>query len=278
MLLEDLEYLKNGEYYELSDDYFKRDKFGGRIYNVFSNTIREYRKYIKIDGKELVEIDLKNSMICQLFYMVKLLLKGSQFERNTILNNVYWELDKLNKGYKNDDDRNLRLGFLYLNRWDYILNVENNLNKDYYNFLVEEFRLSSGVSISRNSFKELLFVILFGSEKKLRSMRLGNNKYSDLESLLLGDGKFLVRDLKKISLFSWYKSRDYKKYKNVSLILMRLERSLMDVMSNIMIKNGFDYISLFDGFMVKKSEVKEIERILNGRLGNIDKVFRLVVK
>jgi len=278
VLLEDLEYLKNGEYYELSDDYFKRDKFGGRIYNVFSNTIREYRKYIKIDGKELVEIDLKNSMICQLFYMVKLLLKGSQFERNTILNNVYWELDKLNKGYKNDDDRNLRLGLLYLNRWDYILNVENNLNKDYYNFLVEEFRLSSGVSISRNSFKELLFVILFGSEKKLRSMRLGNNKYSDLESLLLGDGKFLVRDLKKISLFSWYKSRDYKKYKNVSLILMRLERSLMDVMSNIMIKNGFDYISLFDGFMVKKSEVKEIERILNGRLGNIDKVFRLVVK
>ena len=210
--------------------------------------------------------------------MVKLLLKGSQFERNTILNNVYWELDKLNKGYKNDDDRNLRLGLLYLNRWDYILNVENNLNKDYYNFLVEEFRLSSGVSISRNSFKELLFVILFGSEKKLRSMRLGNNKYSDLESLLLGDGKFLVRDLKKISLFSWYKSRDYKKYKNVSLILMRLERSLMDVMSNIMIRYGFDYISLFDGFMVKKSEVKEIERILNGRLQNIDKVFRLMVK
>ena len=187
-------------------------------------------------------------------------------------------LDKLNEGYKNDDDRDLRLGLLYLNRWDYILNVENNLNKDYYNFLLEEFRLSSGISISRNSFKELLFVILFGSEKKLSSMRLGDNKYSDLESLLLGDGKFLVRDLKKISLFSWYKSRDYKKYKNVSLILMRLERSLMDVMSNIMIKNRFDYISLFDGFMVKKSEVKEIERILNGRLENVDKVFRLMVK
>ena len=48
-------------------------------------------------------------------------------------------------------------------------------------------------------------------------MRLGDNKYSDLESLLLGDGKFLVRDLKKISLFSWYKNRGYKKYKNVSV-------------------------------------------------------------
>ena len=278
VLLEDLEYLKSGEYYELSDDYFKRDKFSGRIYNIYSNTIREYRRYIKIDGEELVEIDFKNSIICQLFYMIKLLLKGSELERNTILNGVYMELDKLNKGYKSDDDRDIRLGFNYLSRWDYILDGNKDLEKDYYNFLLEEFRLSSGVSISRNSFKDLLFVILFGSEKKLKSMRLGNNDYGDLESLLLGDSKFLIRDLKKISLFSWYKNRGYKKYKNVSMILFRLERSLMDVMSNIMIKNGFDYISLFDGFMVKKSEVKEIERILNGRLENIDKIFRLMVK
>jgi hypothetical protein len=210
--------------------------------------------------------------------MIKLLLKGSELERNTILNGVYMELDKLNKGYKSDDDRDIRLGFNYLSRWDYILDGNKDLEKDYYNFLLEEFRLSSGVSISRNSFKDLLFVILFGSEKKLKSMRLGNNDYGDLESLLLGDSKFLIRDLKKISLFSWYKNRGYKKYKNVSMILFRLERSLMDVMSNIMIKNGFDYISLFDGFMVKKSEVKEIERILNGRLENVDKVFRLMVK
>ena len=278
VLLEDLEYLKSGEYYELSDDYFKRDQFSGRIYNIYSNTIREYRKYIKIDGEDLVEIDFKNSIICQLFYMIKLLLKGSELERNTILNGVYMELDKLNKGYKSDDDRDIRLGFNYLSRWDYILDGNKDLEKDYYNFLLEEFRLSSGVSISRNSFKDLLFVILFGSEKKLKSMRLGNNDYGDLESLLLGDSKFLIRDLKKISLFSWYKNRGYKKYKNVSMILFRLERSLMDVMSNIMIKNGFDYISLFDGFMVKKSEVKEIERILNGRLENVDKVFRLMVK
>ena len=278
IITEDLKYLKSGEYYELSDDYFKRDEFGNRIYNVYSNVIREYRKYIKIDDEEVVEIDLKNSMICQLYYMVKLLLVGDEFGKDTILNEVYWELDKLNNGYKNEEERNVRLGFNYLNRWNYILNVENNLNKDYYNFLKEEFKSGSGIELSRNSLKELLFVILFGNEKKLNSIRLGDNNYKDLESLLLGNSRFLINDLKNISLFSWYKNKDYKKYKNVSLILMRLERKLMDVMSNIMIQNKFDYISLFDGFMVKKSEVNEIEKLLNSHLESIDKVFRLVVK
>ena len=197
IITEDLKYLKSGEYYELSDDYFKRDEFGNRIYNVYSNVIREYRKYIKIDDEEVVEIDLKNSMICQLYYMVKLLLVGDEFGKDTILNEVYWELDKLNNGYKNEEERNVRLGFNYLNRWNYILNVENNLNKDYYNFLKEEFKSGSGIELSRNSLKELLFVILFGNEKKLNSIRLGDNNYKDLESLLLGNSRFLINDLKK---------------------------------------------------------------------------------
>ena len=169
-----------------------------------------------------------------------------------------------------------------MGRWDYILDGNKDLNKDYYNFLLEEFRLSSGISISRDSFKSLLFKILFGNEIHMRKLRLGDNNYSDLESLLLGDSKFLVRDLKKISLYDWLtdskQKKKYKKYKNVSMILFRLERSLMDVMSNIMIRNGFVYISLFDGFMVKKSEVDEIEKMLNDKLGNVDKVFRLMVK
>ena len=278
ILIEDIKYLKSGNYYELSDDYFKRDEFGNRIYNVYSNVIREYRKYIKIDGEEVVEIDLKNSMICQLYYMIKLLLDGDKFGKNTILNEVYWELDKLNGGYKDEEERNIRLGFNYLERWNYILNVDNNLNKDYYNFLTEEFKNVSGIELSRGSLKELLFVILFGNENKLGSMRLGDNNYKDLESLLLGNSRLLINDLKKISLFSWYKNKDYKKYKNVSLILMRLERKLMDVMSNIMIVNKFDYISLFDGFMVKKSEVNKIEKLLNNHLESVDRVFRLVVK
>ena len=151
-------------------------------------------------------------------------------------------------------------------------------NSTTYNFLKEEFKSGSGIELSRNSLKELLFVILFGNEKKLNSIRLGDNNYKDLESLLLGNSRFLINDLKNISLFSWYKNKDYKKYKNVSLILMRLERKLMDVMSNIMIQNKFDYISLFDGFMVRKSEVNEIEKLLNSHLESIDKVFRLVVK
>ena len=94
----------------------------------------------------------------------------------------------------------------------------------------------------------------------------------------MGGSRFLISDLKKIDLFSWYKNREYKKYKNVSLILMRLERKIMDVMSNIMIVNGFDYLSLFDGFMVKKSDSKRILEVLNNELERIDKIFRLELK
>ena len=276
---DDIKYLKSGEYGELSDDYFKRDEFGGRIYNVYSNVIREYRRFIKIDGEDVVEIDLKNSMICCLYWMIKLLLDGNEFNENSgRINEIYWKLNELNNGYENEDDRDIRLGLSYMERWSYIMDKSKDLNKDYYNFLSEEFEIGNGYKLSRSSFKELLFVILFGSEKKLGSLRLGENNYSELESLLLGGSRFLISDLKKIDLFSWYKNREYKKYKNVSLILMRLERKIMDVMSNIMIVNGFDYLSLFDGFMVKKSDSKRILEVLNNELERIDKIFRLELK
>ena len=52
----------------------------------------------------------------------------------------------------------------------------------------------------------------------------------------------------------------------------------MDIMSNYMIQTKTKYISVFDGFVIKKKGSKEVLDFLNDRLGIIDKVFRLELK
>ena len=114
----DLEYLKDGQYFELSSDYFRRDNYGYRIYNIYSRCIREFRDFIKIDGEDTVEVDLKNSMISVFYYFIKLLNDENKNLKIHLIKEIYHKLIKLNEGEINDS----RLGLLYLDRWEYIKN------------------------------------------------------------------------------------------------------------------------------------------------------------
>ena len=58
IIVDDLNYLKSNRFNDL-DNVFKRDGYGKRLYNCYSRVIREYRKYIKIDNEEVVELDIK---------------------------------------------------------------------------------------------------------------------------------------------------------------------------------------------------------------------------
>ena len=266
----DLENLRKGEYFELTSDYFKRDEYGYRIYNIYSRCIREFRDFIKIDGEETVEIDLKNSMISIFYYFIKLLNDENKNSNYHLIKEVYHKLIKNNEGEIDD----VRLGLLYLDRWKYITEYGDSFNNDYYNFLREE---SGYKELSRNSFKELLWLILFGSDNKLQSISLSNQNYSEVKHLVLGQSRFLVDDLRQISLYNWNK-KNYKKYKNISLILHTLERMIMDRVSQKMIENNYKYISIFDSFIIKKSESKEIQKLLNDTVESIDKVFTFRLK
>ena len=95
--------------------------------------------------------------------------------------------------------------------------------------------------------------------------------------MVLGNSRFLVDDLRSISLYNLNK-KNYKYYKNISLILHTLERMIMDLVSQKMIENGYKYISIFDSFLVKKSEGKEIQKLLNDSVERVDKVFTFRVK
>jgi hypothetical protein len=270
----DLEYLKDGQYFELSSDYFVRDEYGYRIYNIYSRCIKEFRDFIKIDSEDTVEIDLKNSMISIFYYFIKLLNDESKNEKIHMIKEIYHKLIKENKGVIDDG----RKGLMYLERWDYIKNYGDKFNNDYYEFLREESGLKH---LSRNSFKELLWKILFSSDYKDQKLKLGDNSYKEIKHLMLGNSRFLVDDLRKISLYNWLtpkQKKKYKKYKNVSLILHRMERMIMDLVSQKMIENGYKYISIFDSFLVKKSEGKEIQKLLNDSVESIDKVFTFRLK
>jgi len=270
----DLNHLKEGEYFELSSDYFVRDDYGYRIYNIYSRCIREFRNFIKVDYEELVEIDLKNSMISIFYYFIKLLNDDTKNQKIDFIKEIYNRLIKHNEGEIND----IKLGLLYLERWDYIKNYGEDFNNDYYEFLKKESELEN---ISRSSFKELLWLILFGRDSQLKSLKLKNNSYEEIKHLVLGSSRFLVDDLRNISLYDWLTSnqkRKYKKYKNISLILHTLERMIMDLVSQKMIENNYKYISIFDSFLVKKSEVNKIQQLLNKTVEGVDRVFTFRVK
>ena len=167
------------------------------------------------------------------------------------------------------------MGLPYLQRWEYIKDYGDKFNNDYYLFLKEE---SGFENMSRNSFKELLWLILFGRESQLKkSINLNKHKYDDLKHLLLGSGRFLVEDITKIDLYKWNK-KNYRRYKNTSLILHTIERLVMETMSTILIEKKYKYISIFDGFIVKKSQSEEIHKLLNSRVSSIDKVFTFTLK
>ena len=68
-LKDDLYNLKIGNYENVD---CKRDNYGRRLYNFYSRIIREFRKFIKIDGEESIEIDIKSSHISILYYLIVL--------------------------------------------------------------------------------------------------------------------------------------------------------------------------------------------------------------
>ena len=121
----------------------------------------------------------------------------------------------------------------------------------------------------------------FSGRKKLRGLNVNGINVKEIERIMFGySGRNLVNDLKEINVYELFKwkgigrSRNYDRSKNISLILMNMENRLMDIMRNVLIKNGYMFISMFDSFIVKKSESKIILELLNENLSYIDRVLK----
>ena len=285
IIIEDLDNLKNGNYIELSESYFKRDNYGKRLYNLYSRVIREYRDYVKIDNEDVVELDIKSCMISLLYVFIKEL--NSDSERSNLIVDVRNKLLKLNNG--NIENRN---GNDFIDKFKIVFEEDgyfysdNNevIFDDYYDFIRSSYGIEMYRSMSRRCFKDLLWSVLFSGKIKSKGIKIGKENIDKIELRLLGNsGKNLINDIKRIDLRDWIKDKGgrRKKYdsgKNVSLILMMMENYLMDEIREKLIDEDIKFISVFDSLMIKKSEGKKVLKMVNKMLSVIDNSLKFRMK
>jgi hypothetical protein len=152
---------------------------------------------------------------------------------------------------------------------------------DYYDFIKVSYGIEMYRSMSRKCFKDLLWVVLFSGKIKSKGIKIGKENIDKIELRLLGNsGKNLINDIKKIDLSNWIKDKGgrRKKYdsgKNVSLILMKMENNLMDIIREELINKDIKFISVFDSLMIKKSESKKVLKKVNSMLSVIDNSLKV---
>jgi len=271
-LKEDLYNFKSGNYENVV---FKRDNYGKRLYTLYSRVIREFRKYIKIEGEESIEVDIKSSHISCLYYLIVEL--NSKNCNNDFINDIRFQLKKIG-------NKNLGKEFIIKHKlifegdgvfWNEDDSIED--YNDFYGFMKSCFNDVS----DRGEYKKFINYIL--NSDTLRSRKNFNYKgynIDELEKLFFGnDGYRLINDLKKIDLFKYIgktkgKIKPFNRSKNISLILHKTENELMDKCRKLMMKKDIIFISMFDSFIVKKSDSGKIMKMLNNELKNVTKVVR----
>lgn len=271
-LREDLFNFKNGNYENVV---FKRDEYGGRLYNLYSRVIREFRNHLVIDGEESVEVDIKSSHISCLYYLIVEL--NNKNCNNDLINDIKSQLEKLG-------NKNLGKGFLIKHKilfeGDGVF-INDNIEIDEYNDFYGFMKSCFNDDVNREEMKIFTQYIL--NSDTLRSRK--NFKYKgynidDLEKLFFGnDGFRLINDLKKIDLFKYVSKgkgriKPFNRSKNISLILHKIENQLMDKCRDKLIENNITYISIFDSFIVKKNEGGKVLKMLNSVVNNISKVVK----
>ena len=283
VLISDLENLKKDDFSDIGDNYFKRDGYGKRLYNIYSRVIREYRGYIKIDGEEVIELDIKSCFLSLLYVFIKRLNSDSKDELIIDIRNKLIELN---------GDLNERNGLEFIDKFKFIFendgvlwNEENDIEfRDYYDLIRLSYGLDLYNEMSRKSFKELVFKVLFSDNLSKRGISIGNENITQIENRLFGvDGKKLINDLRKIGLNNWIENKGgrikkYNRGNNVSLLLMIYENTVMDILRLKLMNENIKFISVFDSLIVRKSKYKEVFKMGNSVLRDIDKSLKFSLK
>ena len=290
LINEDLINLKNGNIIEIGENVFFRDGYGKRLYNIFSRVIREFRKEIRIEGEEVVEIDLKSSHLSLLYMLISringIVNNDEDVKEFEIINDIKSKLLELNGG--NFDEE---YGLDFIKKFESIFkndgvfwSEKNNIEfNDYYDLMRVSFGSDKYDVRSRNYYKELVIRVLFSDDRSKSGVRIGKDNIDEIEEKLFEKGgKKFLDDLRKIDLINLLGNKEgrisYKRYKNVSLVLMNLENEVMDMVRLRLMRNKIKYVSMFDGFIVKEKYGNEILRMCNDVLEGIDNSLRFVMK
>lgn len=211
----------------------RESSFGGRISHLYSNAPKEFRKFLKIDNEEVVEIDIKASQpsfLCLLF------------ERGRVL--------KFTKGAFNR------------NQEDYIQMIKylsSNKEGDIYSYMAYKLRGKEHLynDKSRVDMKKLFYKIIFGNPKH----KIGKHNRKDLCTEIFGSEFYrFIDELANENLDLQNVDRSYK---NLSFILQKTESKFLSIVMNKLIDTGLSFLPLYDSLIVKKSDADMVRAVFN---------------
>lgn len=195
--------------------------FGGRISHTYSNMPREYRKYLRIEGEPVNEVDIKASQPTFLFVL---------FER--------WYKSKYSKvaippfGYSN------------------LFTLLSDSHMDVYKYMVLKLK---GMKFlrdkkSRDEMKTLFYRLVFGDPQyKL-------NKKEKREVIDKAFGSDFYDFLKDLSVADLGVKSVGKNYKNLSHLLQKEESEFLMKVMKVLSKKKIPFLPLYDSLIVKSSD------------------------
>lgn len=202
-----------------------KDRFGKRLYHLFSNVPKEFRKQIKIDGEKVVEIDItasQPSFLCLLFE------KGYAIEPYKLI------LDK----YKNQE----------------YVRIAKEYKMDIYKYMAVQIKGAEYKNdpIVRVNMKKVFFQLIFGDPNS----KYGYKKKKDLCNKLFGPDFFeFLCELAKLDLGKGLSAN----YKNLSYLLQTLESKYLNYVMNEM--GDMPFLPMHDSLVVKKSDSKPVRQL-----------------
>ncbi len=207
----------------------KESSFGGRISHLYSNAPKEFRRYLKIDNEELVEVDIKASQPSFLYVIFKRWYDFDNKHRNIASASIeYKERFKIISG----------------------------ANIDIYKYMILK---TKGIKHIRGKqyrveMKTLFYQLIFGNPIN----KIAGKSRRDLIVKIFGLDfyEFLVKLSKgKLGLD--------KNYKNLSMLLQKEEAGFLNKVMLRLIDKGLFFLPLYDSLIVKKSDADIVKSVFN---------------
>ena len=252
----------NGSDWERKFHYnIKVDEYGNRLSHIVSNMPKVYREELKINGEEVVEIDIVSSQVAFLTILLnKLFDTGDEFE-NFIESSFggvkYSELKKEVSDKVNSPSVLMeRLGMMYS---DDSYNDRQESELDLYKFMGLKLKGIKGLSDDtiRTEMKGVFMGLLFGSTKFEKYK--GKDRKEIINEVFGPDFFELLQSIERLDV----EGIEKKKYRNLSALLQREESKFInEVMDNLM-KDKVLFLPLYDCLIVKKGDKERVEQAFN---------------
>lgn len=261
----ELDELKKGGF---SFNGFDKDNFSGRYGNIINKKEKEFRSVLKLDGENVVEVDMVNGYVSLLYRVFKGINDvdkgGSKFD--DYIKEVVGDVDVSD----------------FLNKYKICFEGDIEKRIDFYKFLgIELGRVDLNINENdRIYMKELVLYLINGESNDGRRKRYLNGEYSYdeiMEKIFCKGGFEVIEKIKNSDMSFKFEGREYfgyERFKNMSRVLMSMEVIVMKGIWEKLINKRIYYVSLFDGMLVKKSNLKEVLNIIGIQLIGMSSCIR----